>query len=339
MKSKRMTIKKMFEDLYHAPKIYKPSAFWQNLIKDHTEKLSRKKGYENFKQTISKRYFNGRMIDITTHQLPIVFKELFRGNLDPLFMSRIEKAGISALIYRIYTAYLFDYVHRKDKLGLLVKLQEPQLGNPSTVSYKNSFVSQDLCNSVHEFYSATESKKQIDFTDIAEIGAGYGRLAFVFLKVFPKASYTIIDLPPALNIAQKYLSDVFPKEKIFYYRSFDNFIKVNREFELSRIRFLMPHQIELLPTRSFSTKKKMFNLLISVSTFHEMTRAQIRNYFYHINRLTSGYFYFKQYIISRVIDSGFISLNEYPIHKSWKKIYKRFHPVQVLFFEALYKIN
>ena len=93
----------------------------------------------------------------------------------------------------------------------------------------------------------------------------------------------------------------------------------------------MAHQIKYLPD-------KYFNLMISISTLHEMTRKQIKNYISQIDRLTNGYFYNKQWRKSYAKDNSFIRETEYPIPKNWFTIYQHRHPIQRLFFEALYKI-
>lgn len=104
------------------------------------------------------------------------------------------------------------------------------------------------------------------------------------------------------------------------------------EFESARIKFLMPHQIELLP-------KKQFDLFITISSLHEMTKPQIINYTSHIDRLTQGYFYTKQWQRSRTRDNQNIKEHEYPIPKKWKVILRNSpHSIQRMFFDALYKI-
>ena len=200
------------------------------------------------------------------------------------------------------------------------------------VQYKNKLISQDLCNSIHEFYAIRQSGKFPKKMKIAELGAGYGRLAFIFLKVLPDSSYCIIDIPPALYISQKYLSTVFPGEKIFKFKPFKSYQQIKKEFESARIQFLMPHQIELLP-------KKQFGLFITVSSLHEMRRDQIRNYLKHINRLTKGYFYTKQWQQSHTVDNQNIKEHQYPVPGKWKAVLKNSpHPIQRMFNDAIYKI-
>lgn len=332
----------MISELKDSPSIYRPSDFWRKLNKLHNNHLLLA-GFDNFKRSITQHYFNWKILMIIRHQLSPIISGLIRGNFAPIFNSKflnpISKSNsgmtyfnpISAFIYKLYVGYLKDYVSHKDKLKLLSRLKEPLIGNPFLIRYKSKDISQDLCNSIYEFYSITEKINLDILRNIAELGAGYGRLAYVFLKALPKSSYCIIDIPPALFISQAYLSKIFPKEKIFYFRHFSSFKSVEKEFKAARIKFLMAHQIRYLP-------KKYFDLTISISTLHEMARKQIQNYIEQINRITYGHFYNKQWRRSYAKDNNYIKQEEYPTPENWLPIYQRCHPIQRLFFEALYKI-
>lgn len=334
-------LREMSSELLKAPKIYRPSKFWDSLKDNHIREL-RDIGLENFKRTINRRYFNWGILGIMAQQMSPLMRMLRRFNFSPIFESKIENhrfdaKGIkklnlfSATFYRIYVAALYDYVSEIDTKKVLAKLQEPRLGNPIIVKYKNKIISQDLCNSTHEFYSIM-GKAEINDKKIAiaELGAGYGRVGYVFLKMLPQSSYSIIDIPPALYVAQEYLSAVFPEEKIFRFRPFKRFSDVKEEFESSRIRFMLPHQMELLP-------KKYFDIMMNINSLQEMDSRQISNFMNLFGRLCKGYFYMKQWQRSIVKDNSYISENEYPIPKTWKKIYSNQHSIQSMFFEALYK--
>ena len=69
-----------------------------------------------------------------------------------------------------------------------------------------------------------------------------------------------------------------------------------------------------------------------------MTREQIANYLKQIDRLCQGYFYSKQWRVSRAKGNGFtLKESDYPILDHWQEIYHRRHPIQRMFFEALYR--
>lgn len=337
---KNKELSRMMDTLNSAPKIYVPSNFWQMLSASHTKMLGMR-GLNYFKRSINGEYFDWRISGIYLHQLQIFFSEICRGNIAPILKSKFiyknspEKVFykfefLSRFIYKVYVAYLYDYVSKIDHMRLLKKISEPSLGSPLLVGYRNRFISQDLCNSSHEFYSITKEADVNKELKIGEIGAGYGRLAYVFLKALKKSSYCIIDIPPALFISQEYLRKLFPKEKIFLFRPFTNFKEIEHEFANARIKFLLPHQIQYLP-------KDCFDIMINISSLHEMSRDQISNYIKQEDRLTQGFVYLKQWKRGRTQDNNFIGEEEYPIPSKWKKIFHRTHPIQNLFFEALYR--
>lgn len=334
----------MLNELEKAPLIYQPSNFWKKLNKVHLDQLF-DSGINNFKRSVNMKYFNWRTLGIIRHQMSVVLAQLKRGNFDPVFRSSFKGYvleeiknvksfnSLTAFIYKAHVASFADYIFQNDNLHLLNTLSEPPTGNPFVVEYKGKLISQDLCNSIHEFYSIVKYLPASKKLRIAELGSGYGRLGHVFLKALPKSDYCFIDIPPALFIAQFYISKIFPNEKIFKFRQFSSFKEVKKEFEESRIRFLMPHQIELLP-------KKYFDLFINISSLHEMRRDQIKNYIKQVDKLTSGLFYIKEWRKSRTKDNLFIKQSEYPIPKKWKTLFiHNRHPIQKMFFDALYRIK
>lgn len=362
------TFDEMLHELEIAPRLYRPSMFWENLNAAHIRYI-KKRGINLFKRSINRTYFHWGVSEFC-HQLSPISSELQRGNLLPIIGGKLVGRNISytteekftklvarflrtsrlnflkipdswlaplslfesatLLLYKIYISYLYDYISRSDQLGLLKKLSEPRVGGPLLVRYRGSVISQDLCNSVHEFYSITKESDINKELKIGEIGAGYGRLAYVFLKALRKSSYCIIDIPPALFISQEYFKKLFPREKIFLFRPFTNFKEIEHEFVNARIKFLLPHQIEYLP-------KDCFDIMINISSLHEMRGDQISNYIKQEDRLTQGFVYLKQWKKARAKDNNFIREEEYPIPLKWKKIFHRTHPIQNLFFEVLYR--
>jgi putative sugar O-methyltransferase len=350
----------MFAEMNNAPDVYRPAAFWEELTLVNVRQLEQA-GFENFKRSVNATYFNWNVVGIVQHQfLPVfwawcrapswsVFRAKFpdyrtsikgRGERATVSDYRLKVATVqsfdtaSAILYKAYVAMLYDVVSLGDSAALLRTLEEPEIGNPFVILHRGRRISQDLANSVHEFYAAGGS--EIDAKEvchIAELGAGYGRVGSVFLQALPRATYTVIDIPPALGIAQEYLSRVFPGEHVFPFRRFERFEAVRDEFEHARIRFLMPHQIELLPA-------KVFDLFVTISSLHEMSRPQIENYLRQVDRLCRGRFYSKQWRVSQASVNGHvIREDEYPIPPAWNEVYRRRHPVQRMFFDALYIVR
>lgn len=353
-------LNELLEEMETAPELYRPSAFWKELVAVGLKQLEIS-GFENFKRSVNMTYFNWNVLGILQHQfLPVfwswcrrpewrVLTARFPGYRSELpgarsyrsvsnFRLRLPDVAsfnpVAAVLYRLYVAMLWEYVSKQDPLKLLSSLDEPRLGNPFLVHYKGRSISQDLCNSVHEFNSATGADLSAPRPwNVAELGAGYGRLAYVFLKAIPSCTYCIIDIPPALNVAQEYLTKVFPDEAAFRFRPFKRYEDIQMEFESCRIRFLAAHQIALLPP-------KQFDRFVNISSLHEMTYPQIKNYLEQIDRLSRGRFYTKQWRVSQARVNGLvITESEYPIPPSWTRIYHRRHPIQRMFFHALYEVG
>lgn len=350
----------LLEEMKTAPEVYRPSAFWTELVELGMKQIEGN-GLENFKRTLNMTYFNWGVPWILRHQFVPVFARFCQSpSLEVLsarfpnpeshlpgvgrrhsvanFRVRVREAAsfgpIAAALYRTYVAMLWEYVAKGDDKGLLQRLSEPSFGNPFMIEHRGHQISQDLCNSVHELYSsgAADCIDRSPF-HVAELGAGYGRLAHVCIESLPKSTYTIIDIAPALNVAQEYLSRVFPEEKIFFFRPFSDYEAVREELEGARIRFLAAHQIELLPP-------KQFDLFVNISSLAEMGQKQIENYFAQIDRVCRGNFYTKQWKVSQTpINGVVIREHEYPVPPSWRRIYHRTHPIQKMFFEALYACN
>lgn len=338
---------KMLKSLRDADEIYKPSTFWDRLAQEHVMQLETE-GFENFKRTINLRYFNWGMLGIfAQHILPLGWWWLTtkRENLrraDLIAARVIGESGndsflnkIKARVYALHVALLYQRVLQDDEAEVFKKCSEPLIGNPIQVRIDDEVVvTQDLCNSVHEYIRASQ------FTDmsksplhILEIGAGYGRVATVFLEANPSLKYWIVDIPPALYVSQRYLSEVFPGKKIFKFRPFEQFSDVESEVEDSDICFFMSNQIEMLP-------QKTIDITICISNLHEMTKDQIHHYFKQIDRLTHGTFYTKQWMRSIAKENGFtISRDEYPVPSHWTQQFNVRHPIQSWFFEAGYDIK
>jgi putative sugar O-methyltransferase len=335
-------ISRMMACLSAAPAIYHPSPFWDTLCDTHTKQLLAA-GFENFKRTVNLRYFSWRPLGILRHQFGAILLEWLKDPSLPVLrdagMSPAPFNPVAGLIYRLYVAMYYDVLRRNDPLRVLEAVDEPALGNPIAVTYRGRSISQDVCNSTHEFYSIYGDAPTSRPVDICELGAGYGRLAYLTLKALPDSTYCIVDIPPALYVAQRYLSELFPGERVFGFRPFERFEDVRQEFESSRIRFLAAPQIELLPP-------KMFDYFVTISSLHEMTPEQVRHYIQHMDRLCRGRVYNKQFRSHRakasesfVREKAAFTEDDYPVPRGWRVVYHRRHPVQRLFFEALYEVG
>lgn len=335
----------MLSGFRDVPARYRPSPFWEELAAAGVRQLEAG-GFDHFKRTVNTRYFNWRLLGILRHQLLAVGgawlsqpdSAVLRAEFpQPTATIRDRAASfgpVSAWIYKLYVAMYADVVGRQDARGLLRALDEPALGNPFLVRHRGRAMSQDLCNSVHELYSVLGPTGLPGTTApaFAEIGAGYGRFAWLVLTSVPGATYTIVDIPPALYLSQRYLTTLFPEMPAFRFRPFHTYADVAAEFEASRIRFIAPHQFELLPAKSV-------DYVVNISSFHEMTMAQVEHYFRLIDRICRGRLYTKQWRVSRTqINGCTLREHDYPVPATWRTVFHHRHPIQRMFFHALYDV-
>jgi len=194
-------------------------------------------------------------------------------------------------------------------------------------------VSQDLGNSILEYESFRPGLPFAGRGTVLELGGGYGRNAFVVLKLNPSIRYVLVDIPPALWVAEKYLSSLFPHKQIFRYRNFERFEEIADSYNQSDVIFLLSSQLPLLPVNSA-------DLIVNISSLHEMRKDQIDYYFQQFERVLSpgGHTYIKEWKKAKVLfENVTVTEQDYPVPNGWKKIMSRTAPVQTRFFEALYK--
>ncbi len=311
------------------------SSCWQVLGFKNFNQLLRD-GYRNFKRTIGCSYFNFLVQEgdpqiktleslLGPAESALCRQQAERLPDDPTFEWHDQKS------YRYFVLLLWKYARKMDVRGYLNQIEEPAEGNPLVVSFNQQRASQDLANSLLEYYAMSEG---IDFSKchrVLEIGGGYGRDAYVITSLNPGIQYTLVDIPPALWIAQRYMMSVFPDRKIFRVRDFQSYDEVRDEMNAADIVCLLPHQLSLLPNSHFDVS-------LNISSFGEMQIAQVDNYLNQLERLTKGHFYMKQWGVSQnAFDNLSLTEQDYHISPSWTKIYSRTCQVQNSFFEALYK--
>ena len=292
----------MLEEVAAAAPLYRPSRFWENLNAINLSMLS-DHGLSNFKRTVAQNYFNWLIIRRNNNQFRNVFRAwLRRPSLQPVLNTletpELLKTTIGLekevgrkqlLIYKLFVGMLWEFARRSDRSGFAARLEEPLQGNPIVLRRRGRRISQDLANSIREFNTLLEVDASLlgRAKRIAELGAGYGRLGHVLLSD-PGTRYFVFDIPPGLYVSQWYLSQLFPNERIFRFRHFDDFQAHAAEISESRIGFFTPNQLERFPAR-------FFDVFSSISTLPEMTAAQNRNYIAQMERVTAGLVYFKQW--------------------------------------------
>ena len=330
-------LREMFDEFENFRPEILPSKYWVELNKKNLQQLADSR-YENFKRTLARNYFTW-IVNPLNKQIRFLMAEsgILRSLsifVRALFAPRHEYLKKRHTIYyNTLTNLLWDYVEKRDSDSLLEKLIEPSTGNPPEIYRDGKLISQDLANSILEYKAILHPDlDRRDVRTILELGPGYGRTAYVFLALQPGCRYILVDIPPALYVAQRYLTAIFPERRVFQFRPIDDFEQVRQEFEDSSIVFLTPNQLDLLPDHSI-------DLFLNISSLHEMRMDQIRFYFNEIERLTRRYFYFKQWQETTVpFENETIRESDYPVRDNWQLINRQQCEVQHKFFEALYEL-
>ena len=331
------------------PDIFQPTAFWSTFQQQNYKQILAG-GLENFKRTINQNYFNWiptspddnqfRALLRLTAEFPSV--EAFGAeigdtkNLSSYFAESPLETSNDRELYRIFVGMLWQYTKLSYPNGLIEALDEPTTGNPIPVHLRGKLISQDVANSIRE-RNVIAWRWEPDFEagrkiSLVEIGAGYGRLAYVFLRSAP-VRYFIIDIPPALFVSQWYLSKLFTNKSIFKFRPWSDYDFIATEIDQADIAFLTPDQFSKLPDQYFHAG-------FTISSLAEMTHKQANMYLDLLSRKVRHEVYIKQWIEStNTLDGASFQRSDFDMSNLWKKTLDRVDTVQDRFFETLWVPN
>ncbi len=250
-------------------------------------------------------------------------------------------AGPSPDNHQIWRALLWLYyqnLQKIDTFGFLKTGAEPPVGgNADQELIDGRPMSLDFLQSVEEAYRLQQAWSSAKLAGspqlIVELGAGYGRLAYVCRQIFPNCTYIILDLPEALICSSYWLNLALPGEVVPYHES-RQVTHFTREMLLSRkIWTLGAQQIEQIAPKSVDA-------FVNIYSFAEMPPSIIENYFSQLDRITQGIFYSKQRKLEHnVIDKVQITAKSYPVKPNWLKLFEQTSTLYESFFETAYKIG
>lgn len=298
------------------------SLFWRKLGEAHRADLE-SFGLEQVKRRQAFRYFNWswRWRSLReSEQMRFLLRNtrpaaLLRCLAPPVRDDRLwEGAPLSRrdrLLYTWSVRLLFRYALEHGDPDVL-RLEEPALGGPLPVFLGGRLISQDLANTSLEVATLRRALGSRRPRRVLEIGAGYGRTAFALLHLFPEASYTIVDIPPALEISRWYLGTLFPGRRLEFVHADD----------------------------SEGLRDGAFDVAVSISSLQEMLPAEIERYLRLVDRTTSpGLVYLKQRAEWTNPDDAVVSrFDAYPIPARWRLLHRGPAPVQTSFTEKVWQI-
>jgi putative sugar O-methyltransferase len=300
-----------------------PSRFWQDLAREHAEQLDQY-GLSDLKRRQALRYFTWqwRWRDLSrSEQFRFLLARTPKGDLartiaTPQPLSRALWRGLpwgrgDRYLYALATRLLWQYAEAHGDRRVLA-LGEPALGNPPPVLWRGQLVSQDLANCALEAEAIVRALDGRTPTSILEIGAGYGRTAYSLLGLFPEASYTIVDIEPALTLSRFYLTTLYPTRAVRYLDAERDVLDIPAEVDLA----------------------------VSISSLHEMTPQQVSSHLQLLDKVVDdGVVFLKQWLRwHNPADDVLMEFDRYPIPAAWSLLFREPSPVQTRFAQAAWRV-
>ena len=310
----------MREWIGRRPSIFHPSRYWDHLSTEDDKILKRMK-VESFKRCLPQHYFNWPIDYPGNPQFSallrywssnpsfIPLRTQLRGSARVVLVTDEPNAPLKEWlttvdgqrVYTLFVGLLWWHATRVDPDRAGPRLAEPVIGNPIPIYLDGQLISQDLANSLREFRRFQSHLAGAQRATLAELGAGYGRLGYL-ATTLSSCRYWAVDIPPALAVAEWYLSRCFPQRRIFRWRPFTVWDSVADEVAQADIAFFTVDQLALFPSKSV-------DVFASISTIHEMTPDQIEAYMTFQFRATSRAIYTKNWTswINHLDDTRFES--------------------------------
>ncbi len=214
--------------------------------------------------------------------------------------SRIKACYLKHKFLRALKIWKWFYGGRRD----VAALTYPRVGNQAGALLHGRFVGYG--SFFNEIYGSILSGLLAGTPSpvVAEIGAGYGKLAYFVLRDLPGATFVDFDLPETLCLAAYYLMNVWPEKKVLLYGEEDFDADCLSRYDLI---FMPPQEIEKLG-------RDTVDLFLNKNSLGEMTAESVVNYVGHISEATRFFFHMNHDVYPRPMAGGRGLLgHEYPV--------------------------
>lgn len=301
-----------------------PSRFWRQLADQHSA-LLQQHGYGEVKRQQALRYFTWQWRwrqMLRSEQLRFLLRATPWRDLLAVLAARqpVSRAlwrglpwgPVDRWLYARATRLLWLYAQRHGDREVLA-LGEPSLGNPPPVLWRGQVISQDLANCALETEALRRALAGAVPTAILEVGGGYGRTAYALLGLYPDASYTVVDIEPALSITRFYLTSLYPDRQLYFVDAADL------------------GGVTVRP-----------DLVVAIATFEDLTPDQVEGYLEWLDGVVApgAVVFVKQWKQwHNPADDVDNRLDDYPIPASWSPVLREAAPVQVRFVQAAWRVG
>lgn len=164
----------------------------------------------------------------------------------------------------------------------LNELRTPMIGNPFGIVLDDIFISS---GAEHQHYGAQRIADILKKKDavVAEIGGGYGAMAYYLLRDHPGTTYCNFDLPESLALAAYYLMRCFPEKRVLLYG--ESSLK-DKDIE--------KYDIVLLPLQELTRMPAHFaDMIFSSHAMSDLNSEALKEYLERVKHLTRKYFLYQ----------------------------------------------
>jgi hypothetical protein len=302
-----------------AEKPYRTGQFWDNIVSNNKK---------DFYEPIRKGDICSASVVLANFFKTSAIVGLWEGGAyAPLMKSIKRRLSFIAATLRNYDLW---HVLTNEPPGVV---ELPNAGNPfgyringnivSTAQFKLHYHARQTYNLVNNI-----GTKPV----VAEIGGGFGGIAYYLFKMGFKGTYLNFDIPETLILSAYFLNKAFPDKNILFYDG----------QEYITLEDINKYDIILMP--NFILKRApdlSVDIVVNTRSFSEMPVETIREYMLQINRICRKYIYHDNANYSSHPNE--IPAHSFPIPSSFglltkvKSVWYGGHSVQNRFVEYLYE--
>ena len=294
----------MKRDQTGAPSLYQPGGEWAHYLAERQEFYDRLQiGDVEFCEDRLKNFWRNELGPIVKEYAK--YEQLVRNELE--FVQRFQSN-----VTRNYL--IWKEIHD----GRIEMLDTPMVGNPWGYEIEGRLV----LPKATRFHALSQQLRgltqDVESPLVAEIGGGYGGVAYYFLRDRADATYVDFDLPETLVIAAYYLLCTLADRDIFLYG----------EGQTPQGEALKDYSAVLLPNFELpNIADTCVDVFFNSFSFSEVPMDSLTEYMWQVQRVVKDYFLHNNMDRKGVLNRGFerIPASEYPIdHSAFKRLYKQF---------------
>ena len=298
-----VSLKKMKHDQMNCDQNFKPSSMWENHVRDDYKILNESLKDNNIKKFL---FFLSNFGN----------SKNYIGIENQDFIKKLSKNFLlkNYLKNRVFGGLLKNWKYFGFSKNDLDKLNQPKFGNQNGAIINKNFVTigSFFCHIYSDLLNNFIKKKNRPI--IADLGAGYGKLAYYILKDRKEFCFIDFDLPEVLSLATFYLMKIWPNKKTLLYGE-KNF--TNNDLNNYDLIFLPSFEIEKL-------KNNSVDLFVNKNSLGEMMPNTSKKLVENICRTTKTFFHINHETERNFFEDGSKSLlnKEYPVPSNFDLLFR-----------------